>query len=566
MKRTSLVLSLLLVAAPLAAQEDDAAGLFTKARQLPMVSQSVTVWIDGGEARLELTQVFFNNGSELAQADYRLHLPREAVVTGFGFWRDGRFLAAELKEREEARAEHAAAAHSGRPTALMQHEGTIHSFSVYPVPAGAQQEVTTTISLPVVTERGRSSLRLPLDSFLGHARLASTVLVHATTREPLRALDVTGAKAVAARREARTAEIAFSSDHPVEVWWATEAPPLLTEAEGVELDDGSYALQVRLALNQTPPDLARPTEIVLLIDASPSMRRRGRTLARFVGRVLDQAPAPVRVVAVADTAVDVTGSDRHEILRRLLGGEAGYTTTWEGITAAAASSGCGDPAVRCVAVTDPQVLDLPAERRLDAVFLADADELAYFGNTLGPSAPVYEPDVDAVAEVDALADQLVLPVLELRSIRQGGEELLSTDAGRRVAQGGMLRVLAASHSAGPLRLSLAVAGHELEREVEVQLLDAAGRLGHAVRRAFYRQQLESWTAEYRRLRDPELKRQIVEVSLREGIPTDLTALQVAAPETVLPRTGTPAPVLRAAGLVLLVLGLLPFLLARREQP
>ncbi len=557
---------LLLVAAPLAAQEDVPAGLFTAARQLPLVSQSVVVWIDGGEARVELTQVFFNDGPDLAQADYRLHLPRAAVVTGFGFRRDGRFLAAELKEREQARAAHAAAAHSGRPTALMQREGTIRSFSVYPVLAGSQQRVTTTIALPVVTERGRSHLRLPLDTFLGHARLASTVLVHTATREPLRGLGVTGAKAVERRRGTRAREIAFSSDHSVDVWWATEAPPLLSEAEGVELDDGSYALQVRLALNQAPPGLTAPAGIVLLVDASPSMRWRARALDRFLGRVLDQAPAPVRVVAVADSAVEITDFDRHAMLRRLLGGEAGSTTTWEGLTAAAAAAGCGDPAVRCVAVTDPQVLDLPAKRELAAVFLADADELAYFGDTLGPAALVHQPDVDPAAELDALADQLVLPVLELRSLRQAGEELLPSGQPRRVAQGGLLRVLTASRSATPLRLTLKVDGRDLERDVPVALLDPAGRAGHAVRQAFYRQQLDGWTAEYSRLRDPELKRQIVEVSLREGIPTELTALQVAAPESVLPRTGTCAPLLRTAGLLLLLASLLPLLVARRWQP
>ncbi len=562
MKRLVAVL-LLLAAAPLAAQDDDAAGLFTAARQLPLVSQSAAVWIDGGEARVELTQVFFNDGPDLAQADYRLHLPREAVVTAFGFWRDGSFLAAELKEREQARAEHAAAAHAGRPTALMQREGTIHSFSVYPVVAGAQQEVTTTLSLPVVTERGRSHLRLPLDSFLGHARLASTVVVRAETSEPLRALGVDGAKAFERHREARSAEVAFSADQAVEIWWATEAPPLLAEAEGVELDDGSYALQVRLALNEATSDAAGPAAIVLLVDASSSMRRRARALERFIGRVLDQAPVPVRIVAVADEAVEVTDGDRHAVLRRLLGGEAGYTTSWEGLTGAAAALGCGGSAVRCVAVTDPQVLGLLAERDLETVFLSDADELVFFGDTIGRGALLYQPDIDPAADLDALADQLVLPVLELRSIQQAGKELLPGGVPRRTAQGGLLRVFLPGRGGEPLDLTLAAAGRPFEREVPVELLDPASRLGHAVRQGFYRGRLEAWTAEYRRLRDPELKRQIVAVSLREGIPTDLTALQVAAPDSVLPRTGTAAPLLRAAGLVLVLLGGLPLLLVRR---
>ncbi len=157
----------------------------------------------------------------------------------------------------------------------------------------------------------------------------------------------------------------------------------------------------------------------------------------------------------------------------------------------------------------------------------------------------------------------MLPVLELRSIQQAGEELLPDGVPRRTAQGGLLRVFLPGRGAEPLDLTLAAAGHPFGRKVPVELLDPASRLGHAVRQGFYRERLDAWTAEYRRLRDPELKRQIVAVSLREGIPTDLTALQVAAPDSVLPRTGTAAPLLRAAGLVLVLLGGLPFLLVRR---
>ncbi len=55
-------------AGPLSAQDDRRAGLFTKAAQLPLVSQSVVVRIHGGEAVVELTQIFANPGEEIAQA------------------------------------------------------------------------------------------------------------------------------------------------------------------------------------------------------------------------------------------------------------------------------------------------------------------------------------------------------------------------------------------------------------------------------------------------------------------------------------------------------------------
>ena len=190
-------LSVLLALSPsiAAAQDDASAGLFTKAAQLPLVSQSVVVRVHGGEARIQLTQVFANDGAEVAQADYRLHLPKDAEVTGFGFWNDGVLLRAELKEKEEARQAHRTAAGEGRATAIVKREGTIHPFSVYPVLAGSLQEVEVTLTIPVTTERGRSSIRLPLDHFLGHARLTSTVIAHIETRDKLLAVGVDGARA-----------------------------------------------------------------------------------------------------------------------------------------------------------------------------------------------------------------------------------------------------------------------------------------------------------------------------------------------------------------------------------
>ncbi len=70
-------------------------------------------------------------------------------------------------------------------------------------------------------------------------------------------------------------------------------------------------------------------------------------------------------------------------------------------------------------------------------------------------------------------------------------------------------------------------------------------------------------AEYRRTRDPDLKREIVETSLREAIPTALTSLHVASPDRVLSRTGTPAPLLRRLGLIVLLMGVAVFAMGRK---
>jgi hypothetical protein len=567
MLTTFVVAATVTAGAPCAAQDDRAAGLFTEARQLPLVSQSVVVRICGGEARVQLTQVFANPGPELAQADYRLHLPREAVVTGFGFWHEGRFLAATLKERDRARSEHSAAATTGRATGLLEREGSIHSFSVYPVIGGGLQEVEATIVLPVTTERGRSHVRLPLDSFLGHATLKTSVVAHVETAEALREIGVTGARAMEKTRRAQDAELVFATEHPVEIWWAAEVPPLLAEAESVSLDDGSSAIQLRLALNDPRAGGRGPSQIVLLIDTSLSMRRRGDALTRLVDRILDQASVPVRILAVGGAVRQVVADDRPTIGHRLRSGDAGFGSHWETIEAAAADVGCGTPETRCVVVTDPQIPGLPAERELETIFLADADELVHFNAIVRRSAPVYQPGIEPAATLDALADELVLPVLELESIRQDGDELSPVGAPRRrVAAGGLMRVFFAGRSSQPLTIGLAVDGRPFEREVVIEPLDPVSRRGLGVRRGFYRGRLDDWMGEYRRTRHPELRGRIVELSLREEIPTALTSLHVAAPGRTMARTATAAPLVRRLGLGLLLVGAAVLALSRRWTP
>lgn len=552
------------------AQDDWSAGLFAEARQLPLVAQSLTVRAGGGEAELVLIQVFTNDGPDLAQADFRLHLPADATVAGFGFWRGDRFLAAELKEREEAVHAHAAAATEGRATGILRREGAIHSYSVYPVAAGELQQVETTIRVPVVRERGRSHLALPIASLLGGAPVTSTALVQLDTDEPLSAFGVEGATQQLLDRGPHRARLAFAGERPVEVWWSEEAPPLLTRAEAVPLDDGSLAAQIRVVFNDAGGHEVPYRELVLVLDASFSMRRRAEAVADLVERAAGRASAPVRAIAVAERAIPLDPRDRAGLLAAIRGGEAGFAASWEDLAAEAAAAGCGDPAVRCVVVTDPQLEGLAADRGagLETVLLADADELAHFAALAGGGALVHQPGIEAAAGLSALVDELVLPVLEIAAIEQRGGTLDVLGSPRlRVAEGGLLRLAATTRSTAPVELRLALGGREVTRTVEVEPVDAEGRQGRAIRRGVYRALLDGWMAEYRLHRDPEVRVRIVDTSVREGIPTELTALHVADPGAafggVLAHGATPAPLLRRLGLLALAAGLLALGLARR---
>ena len=146
-------------------------------------------------------------------------------------------------------------------------------------------------------------------------------------------------------------------------------------------------------------------------------------------------------------------------------------------------------------------------------------------------------------------------MLELASIRQGRHDLDPVGGPRtRVAAGGLLRLYLSTRSTESVALALTIGDRAVEREVTVTPLDPLTRRGRSVRRAFYRGLLDDWIDDYRRTRASDLRQQIVDVSLREGIPTALTALHVASTDRTLARTATPGPLLCRVGILLLLVG------------
>jgi hypothetical protein len=169
-----------------------------------------------------------------------------------------------------------------------------------------------------------------------------------------------------------------------------------------------------------------------------------------------------------------------------------------------------------------------------------------------------------VAGLHALSDVIALPVLELDAVHQGRDELVPVGAPRRrAALGGLMRLYVESRSSENIRLELRVGDRSFDRRIPVEELDPSSALGRSIRRGFFRGRLDDLMAEHRRTRDPELKREIVAISLAEEIPTALTSLHVASPDRVLSRTATPAPLLRRLGLIAVLMGAAALCLGRR---
>jgi hypothetical protein len=568
---TLLGFGLLTAPTTILAQEDHAAGLFTEARQLPLVSQAISLRVAGGEAELTLVQVFFNDGEEVGQADYQLFVPERALMLGFGFWNDGEFLAARLREKKEAEARHRAAADEGRATTIVKRESNIYSFSVYPVAAGEQKKIEVRLSVPIERELGRYRVRIPVDEFLGRPVPSTSVLIELHSEERVVDLGVTSGSPQWLRRDGAGRQLILSLREDAEMWWTEEGPPLLLRAEAVVLDDRDFGLRVRAALNKAGARGEPIERLELWIDSSYSMRRRAGALREFLDRVERGARVDVRYHTVAEMTAEWASVE--EAVAAVLTGKMGHRLRGERLRGEIDRLGCS-AAVRCAVVGDPQLEGIEELRDtgVRVVLLSDVHERAHFAGRLPSEASICLPGVDPDARLLALADELVRPVLEIDGLVQEADEIaLPGRQSRRVAEGGVLRLYGRVASRADVEVRGKIDGEPFIEVLPVEFLDESDPGASVLRRGVFREVLAGWMDRYRREPDAELRRQIVDTSVREGIPTAFTALQVDDPRLAgagLPRTATPSGALLLVGFAALaaagLLLLFPLVLRRLE--
>ena len=109
----------------------------------------------------------------------------------------------------------------------------------------------------------------------------------------------------------------------------------------------------------------------------------------------------------------------------------------------------------------------------------------------------------------------------------------------RVAEGGVLRLFGRIDDRSDVEVRGTIDDEPFSEILTVGMLDGGSPVASAVRRGVFREVLASWMDRYRHEPGEALKNRIVEVSLREGIPTALTALQVDDPRlAAVARTAT----------------------------
>ena len=135
-------------------------------KALPLKDVSVEAEIQGYVLGLESTLKYANESAEPAEVVFRFPLEQSHAVVGLTAIIDGRKIKAQLKEKEEARADYDDALASGQSAALAEEKsGDVFSISLGNLPAGKEAE----IHLKLVGELGidaEGSVRFSLPSSL----------------------------------------------------------------------------------------------------------------------------------------------------------------------------------------------------------------------------------------------------------------------------------------------------------------------------------------------------------------------------------------------------------------
>ncbi|GEM_PF-568867 len=94
----------------------------TDGRALPLKFTDLTITAKGGIARVTLKQVFFNPHTQPLLVTYKLPLPANGAVSGFGFSFDGRKITGEVDKKKQARERFERAILQGKVASLLEQD------------------------------------------------------------------------------------------------------------------------------------------------------------------------------------------------------------------------------------------------------------------------------------------------------------------------------------------------------------------------------------------------------------------------------------------------------------
>ena len=145
----------------------DAAGLLVAdggfGGALEIKDQDVHVTINNGVAVTEVDQVFVNKEQRIVEALYTFPVPKEASVSNFSMWINGKEMIGEVVEKQRARQIYDSYKQTKRdPGLLEQVDYKRFEMRIFPIPAGGEQRVRITYYQELDFDDDRASYVYPL--------------------------------------------------------------------------------------------------------------------------------------------------------------------------------------------------------------------------------------------------------------------------------------------------------------------------------------------------------------------------------------------------------------------
>jgi len=133
--------------------------------QLEIRYHHVTVEINDQVAITHVDQVFYNPNDWQIEGTYIFPIPREAVVTDFSLWIDGKPVPGTVLRADEARQTYEQIVRSLRDPALLEYiDRDAVQASIFPIPPGGERKIELTYSQVLTAENGLVKYIYPLNT------------------------------------------------------------------------------------------------------------------------------------------------------------------------------------------------------------------------------------------------------------------------------------------------------------------------------------------------------------------------------------------------------------------
>ncbi len=276
---------------------------------LQLKSEHVEVTIVGRVATTRIEQVYHNRSSRALEAEYLLPTPRDAAVSDFAMWVNGKRLEAEAFDNSTARQTYEGIVSRLKDPGLVEWVGRdLWKLRIYPVPAEGDQKISLSYVAPVPFRGGLATYEYRLrNGRTGEDSIGDfSFVAHLRSDEPLGSILSPSHRIAVERTSAREAEVRFEKtdcplDQDLHLAYSPSSGPAgfgfqaYCASPGVP---GYFMMTLAPGCEQGARRI--PRDVVLVVDTSRSMAGGKLQQAReAILRVLETLSPDDRFAVVA---------------------------------------------------------------------------------------------------------------------------------------------------------------------------------------------------------------------------------------------------------------------------